>query len=762
MSYELVICEKPAAAKKIAESLADKKPTRNTYTKKVPYYELTHNGKNIIVACAVGHLYGLTEKEKKGWVYPVYDIEWKPLSETQKSAKFSKQYLNAIKKLAKDADEFTVASDYDVEGEVIGLNIIRYACKKKDANRMKFSTLTKEDLVEAYENKSPSLDWGQAHAGETRHMLDWYYGINTSRALTSAIKTTGMFKLMSTGRVQGPALKLITDKEKERRKFVPKPFWQIQLIGESESQIDEGKSGSSPKKEIDSWHEEGKFWDQKPAKEIYKKISKEKIATIDSVKKKQFKQSPPFPFDLTSLQTEAYRALHIPPKQTLSIAQELYTAGYISYPRTSSQKLPAKIGYKKILNKLASRFPETKIILNKKQLKPNEGKKSDPAHPAIYPTGIIPKKLDKDENNVYELIARRFLATFGDHAVRETMNIKIDCREEIFIAKGTTTLEPGWHKLYGRFTPSKEEELPKVEKGQTIDIKKVELHAKETQPPKRYTEASIIKELEKRNLGTKATRASIIDTLFQRDYTEGKKIKATELGVRTSDTLEKYNPDIVDEALTKEFEEDMEKIREGNEKEETVLEKAKKVLNKICANFKKHEKEIGKELAQAQKETREELSTLGPCLVCNKGNLQIKRGKYGFFAACSRYPDCEATFSFPSNALVKPAKKICETCGFPKILVIKKKKRPQEVCLNPKCPAKLEGYTKKQLKRLEDIESGKLKPVCPKCKKGHLKVRKSVYGSFIACDQYPRCRYVEPLEGEPKKEESKKEKSKRS
>jgi len=162
--------------------------------------------------------------------------------------------------------------------------------------------------------------------------------------------------------------------------------------------------------------------------------------------------------------------------------------------------------------------------------------------------------------------------------------------------------------------------------------------------------------------------------------------------------------------------------------------------------FKKQEKDIGKELGKAQRETRDEQTTLGECLVCKKGLLQIRRGRFGMFVACNKYPDCKTTFSLPSNALVKPAKKICETCKHPMILAIKKGKKPQEVCLNPKCPAKLEGYTKDQLKRLENIDSGKAVETCPKCKKGNLKVRKSVYGSFIACDQYPHCRYVEKLE----------------
>jgi len=718
--YELIITEKPAASKKIAQALADKTP-KEVYMKQVPYYKLTHKGKQIIVACAVGHLYGLAEKDKK-WTYPAFDIEWKPIHETQKTAKFSKKYLDAIKKLAKEAKEFTVATDYDIEGETIGLNIIRYICKQKDAARMKFSTLTKPDLIEAYENKSPHLDWGQANAGETRHVLDWFYGINTSRALTTAIKTAGFFKIMSTGRVQGPALKLIVDKEKEIKAFKPEPYWQIELIGEAD------------KKTIDAWHVEDKFWVKQKAEKTYKKIKSEKKATITSVEKKQFNQAPPNPFDLTALQIEAYRTLRISPKITLSIAQDLYTSGYISYPRTSSQKLPAKIGYKKIITAL-SKNPnyqnETKILLAKPQLKPNEGKKTDPAHPAIYPTGIHPKELNKEQANIYDLIVRRFLATFGDPALRQTMNIKIDCKEEPFIAKGTTTIEPGWHLLYGRFVMLKEEELPPVKESQIIDVKKIILHSKQTQPPKRYTEASIIKELEKKMLGTKSTRAQIIDTLYQRNYVSGKKIQATGLGIATIETLEKHNPDIIDEALTRHFEIEMEEIRQQRKKEQDVIDEAKQVLTKITDKFKKQEKAIGQELVKAQKETHKEMRTLGKCPTCGKGDLVIKRGKFGQFAACSKYPECKTTFSLPSGVLIKPTKNLCKECNHPMLQIIRKGKRPQEVCINPECP-------------LKKVAEQKIEKKCPKCGKP-LVVKSSVYGKFLACSGYPECKYTEKI-----------------
>ncbi|MBW3022222.1 DNA topoisomerase I [Candidatus Woesearchaeota archaeon] len=731
MAYELIITEKPAAANKVASALADGKPIKKN-EKGVPYYEITHGKKDIVVACAVGHLYGLTQKADKKKQIPIFEVEWKPVSETSKTAKFSKKYLDVIKKLCKGASEITVATDYDIEGEVIGLNIVRFACKKKDAKRMKFSTLTKSDLIKAYDAAAKHLDWGQANAGETRHKLDWFYGINTSRALMRAIKKAGMFKLMSTGRVQGPALKFIVEREKEIAKFKPVPYWQLELQGK----VDKNK--------IIAWHEKDKFWKKEEAQDALKK-TKGNDGVVDKVERSRLNQMPPHPFDLTSLQVESHKCLNISPKETLAIAQELYTSGYISYPRTSSQQLPPGIGFKKILQSLAKQSNykvECDSLLKKQNLNPNNGKKTDPAHPAIYPTGIPPKKIKPRDAKVYDLIVRRFLATFGEHAVRETMKAFIDVNKEVFIAKGTRTVEKGWHVYYGKYTMLKEEELPNVSKGQTVHVDKIIMHDKETQPPKRFTESSIIKELERRNLGTKATRAAIIDTLFNRGYVEGKPIKATELGIKTSDTLSKYSPTIVDEELTRSFEEEMDKIRDGKSKVDSVIQRAESAVKKIVEEFKEHETKIGKNLMDAQIETRDEMSMVGKCPVCSQGELHIRTGKFGRFIACNRYPDCKTTFGLPKGGLIKGADKVCEHCGFPLILVIKRGKRPQEVCFNQDCPSKkLDHEAKKEVKQ---IESGKLEKKCPKCG-ADMVVRSSIYGKFLGCSKYPKCRHTEKL-----------------
>ncbi len=741
--YELIITEKPASANKIAEALADGKPIKENY-QGVPHYKLTHGKKDIVVACAVGHLYGLAEKEKKGWRFPVFDIEWKPLSETVKGSAFTKKYLNAIKKLVKGANEFTIATDYDVEGEVIGLNIIRHLCRQKDANRMKFSTLTKPDLVEAYKNKSRHIDWGQAESGEARHFLDWYNGINYSRALTDSIKSTGAFKIMSTGRVQGPALKIIVDREREIKAFKPVPFWLVQLAGEHNGQA------------LAAWHKEDKFWEKAKADKVIENTKGQQEAKVGKVEKKQFNQMPPFPFDLTTLQVEAYRCFNISPKETLEIAQELYTSGLISYPRTSSQQLPASIGYKRVINDLSKQKQYSdlaKKLSQKPGLAPNNGKKTDPAHPAIFPTGIAPEGINEKEGKIYDLVVKRFLATFAEHAVRQTMIVELDCNSEIFVAKGTTTIEKGWHSFYAPYVRLEELELPNARENDRIKVNKIEMLSKETQAPNRYTPASIIKELEKRGLGTKATRSEIVDTLFQRGYVQGKSIEATGLGISTIETLEKYSPKIIDEELTRHFEIEMEKIREGNQKKEIILEDAKNAISKIIVDFKKHQKEIGKELSKANRQTQDEMSFLGNCPSCKEGNLMIRRGKFGSFCACNRYPDCKTIFSLPKNALIKPAKKNCETCNFPKVLAIKKARQPMEFCLNPKCPTKLvQGEAGERAKA---IAKGEVKRKCPKCSEGDIVLRSSIYGKFYGCNRYPKCRHTEPLTNNHKPDDTK-------
>ena len=456
---------------KIASSLGRSK---KLLLQKVPYYEVDRNGEKIIVACAVGHLFTLKQNSGSSGQIPVFDISWVPNYMARKND-FTKRYYDTLSKLSKQAGSITVATDYDIEGEVIGFNVIRFICGQNDANRMKFSTLTEKELNKSYEEKSKSINWGQAIAGETRHYLDWLYGINLSRALMNSIKSTGKFRIMSVGRVQGPALKMIVEKEKKIQEFKPEKYWQafIKVKNSHEIELKHNKD-ISKKTEL-------KKFDNLKDKEI----------ELKTEKKEQIIPPNP-PFNLTSLQTESYSLYGITPSRTLQIAQSLYLSGLISYPRTSSQKLPDSINYRDILKKLSNKYNAKELITRNK---PFEGKANDPAHPSIYPTGDFQGSISDEEKKVYELIVKRFLALFCDNAIVDNKKIEGEINNLKFSTRGSAIRKKAWMEIYP--VKLKEKEIPDM--NGTFKIVNVRTEEKETQPPKRYSPASIISELEKRN-----------------------------------------------------------------------------------------------------------------------------------------------------------------------------------------------------------------------------------------------------------------------
>lgn len=679
---QLIISEKPAAAAKIASALGSPKIKK---IGKVSYFEITNGKEKIIVAPAVGHLFTLAEKEKSK-NYPVFDIGWRPNFEVDKDAAFSKKYYTVLQKLAKVADEFIIACDYDIEGEVIGYNIVRFLCNQKDAKRMKFSTLTADELRQAYKNRSSTIDHGQAEAGLTRHYLDWYWGINLSKALMSAFYlTVHRFQPLSIGRIQGPALEILNEREQEIAKFNPKDFWQISILLDLYG------------KKFEAFHKTDKFWKEAEAKKIFTKI-KDKKASIAGIKKHERHYHPPTPFNLTSLQTEAWRCFKIPPKQTLQIAQVLYTSAYISYPRTSSQIIPSQINTNKILKDLAKQ-PNYKVALNLLNRKPTKGKKKDPAHPPIIPTGEIPKKITSRDQKIYDLIVKRFLAIFGDPAVHETTHIDFEIKKEPFVLTGTRTVKPGWQALYHPYSEREEVELPAVKKGESFG-QKSKKNKKQTEPPRRYSQASLIKLLEKENLGTKATRAQIIDTLYHRDYVQDASIHVTTLGQEIISIFKKYAPEILSKKMTREFEDEMEKIRKKKLSREKTLEKAKKVITNITKKFDQHKDKIGKEISKAFYETYRQQTALETCPKCGKGTIRIihskRTGKR--FLACDAYPKCRNTWPLPQHGLLKITKTKCKECNTPKINVFSKGRRPWSFCPNMQCPGRAK-YAKEHPKK---------------------------------------------------------------
>ncbi|MBT4375890.1 DNA topoisomerase I [archaeon] len=679
--FELIITEKPQAALKIASALGES--TKRELVKGVPYYEVDRDGKKLIVACAVGHLFTLKQNVPGSGV-PIFDVSWVP-NYLARKGDFTKKYYDTLLRLAKNAGSVTVATDYDIEGEVIGTNVVRLICNQKDAQRMKFSTLTQKELDTAYENKQSHINWGQAIAGESRHYLDWFYGINLSRALMNAVKSTGRFKIMSIGRVQGPSLKLIVDREREIQKFEPVPFWQVFITVEK------------PKVEL------------KYTKDIFEKG---KLSRFDGLvgkkvmaetKKSEQIVPPNPPFNLTTLQTEAYKLYGITPTNSLRAAQSLYLAGLISYPRTSSQKLPDAIDYKSILDILKKRYKVTKLI---KKSKPLEGAKTDPAHPSIYPTGNN-QILSGYEEKVYDLIVKRFLALFCEDAIIDKKRVSVKVDDLTFSTNGSQIRKKAWMEFYP--VKTKEVDLKDVE-GE-VEIMNKQIEEKETQPPKRYSPASILSELEKRNLGTKATRAAILETLYDRGYIKDTSVKATPLGMSLIETLEKYSPIIIDEALTREIQDKMDDIVEKKvtsseslmNKEEEILNKAKESIVSIAKGFEEKEKLIGEELMGAQDKQREierEENTLNDCPKCGKGKLRItyspKTKRH--FIGCSAYPECKNTYSLPPNGVIKQAGKNCEKCSFPLMMSLRKGKKPWMFCFNYECETnkeRVEAYKQK-------------------------------------------------------------------
>lgn len=698
MAYTLVIAEKPSAAKRIASALAEGK-VKTQEKNGVKYFEIKRGGKNMVVAPAVGHLFVLAEKNKGKWTYPVFNTKWKPVFEVNKKNYWSKKYYLTLKSLAKNADSYISATDYDIEGAVIAYNILKFLCGKEDAKRMRFSTLTKSDLVNAYEKASKHLDFGYIEAGLTRHQLDWFFGVNISRALTLALKAGGGFKVLSTGRVQGPTLKILDDRQEKIKKFKPKPYWEIKLNALISGQ------------KITFGHTKGKFWKKPEAEKVVSKCKGQK-ALVKSVSRRDKKQRPPFPFDLTTMQREAYKNFGYSPKQTLDIAQSLYEKALISYPRTSSQKLSPKIGYKAILNKLSKQNSYRKLsqkILSKPVLKPNNGHKKDPAHPAIFPSGQKPKKLNRYQKKIYDLIVKRFLAVFADPAKRQVMKITLDVRGETFRATGTRTIEPGWIEFYSPYAKFKEQTLPSVKKGEEAQVKKLKMLDKETQPPKRYTQASVLKEMEKLGIGTKATRALILQTLYNRSYIREKSIEVTTLGEAVIKMLKEHSPEIVSVNLTRKLEKDMELIKDGKEKRSEVVERTRETLEKILSDFKKNENEIGKVLLKAVRKEMKEESTVGKC-TCG-GDLVIRMSrKKKRFIGCTNYPKCTETYSLPQRGRLTVTRKKCPKCGLYIISVKRRGKRPWKLCVRCgfvnkiKKKSKSKKKTKKKSKKEEKTD----------------------------------------------------------
>lgn len=695
--YTLIITEKPDAAQRIARALDAKEKPQRVEEHGVPYF-IAERGKKLIVAPAVGHLYTVMQADKGLRDYPVFNFKWVPRYVAERRAKYNRNWIDTISRLAEDASEFIDACDYDIEGSLIGYSILRYACAGKEnvAKRMKYSTLTKTELEQAYEKPLAHLDFALIEAGLARHEVDWLYGVNLSRALTLAAKRwSGRYTMLSTGRVQGPTLRFLVAKEREVGCYVPTPYWRIhakvKVKGES----------------LEAVHEKNAI-ERKAEADAILQACKRKTGVTEQVNLKKKKIVPPIPFDLGALQVEAYRLFGYAPRRTSDIAQKLYLDALISYPRTSSQKLPPSIGYRQILNGLRGEPAYVKLVsdlLAMKVLKPNEGKKEDSAHPAIYPTGNRPAKaLDSSERRTWDLVVRRFMAVFGEPAIMQSMNVSINLNGHRFFLHGSHILFEGWMRFYESYVSSGEVALPSIKEGERVEVVEVACEDKFTMPPCRYNPSSLLRKMETEGVGTKATRADIIETLYRRRYVAEERIAVTDLGFDVTAVLHEYCPDVVSVKLTRDLEEKMKRIQSGEEKRENVLSDTIARLKPLLEELKEKEETIGKALSEAVRKAKIQERIIDDCPICKTGKLMVlysrKTGKR--FIGCTNYfkNQCKTALPLPQHGMVKPTGRLCKTCSWPIIMVKFKEQRPWQLCINPLCPKKEE---KRRLDKMQGM-----------------------------------------------------------
>jgi len=674
----LILCEKPDAAARVARALDEDGDPRRSDAQGVPIYESRNKHESIFVCSALGHLYAVDSKTGIGRrFYPVWDLDWKPKHLIDKKSARLARWIHVISVLASKADRYINSCDFDVEGSLIGYTILRYACHGADmkAQRMKFSTMTEKELKSAYKTLAPQLDLPLVEAGRTRHELDWIYGINLSRLLTeSAVKQNRGYTTLSTGRVQGPTLKFVVDREEEIRCFTPIPFWTIEATVTKDDQtypLEYAKEKMSTLAE---------------AQQIVKDC-KGALLEVESVESRNIQQIPPYPFDLSSLQSEAYRHFGFTPSRTLALAERLYLEALISYPRTSSQKLPPDIGYSEILRGISNiaqyRSLASRLAVQA-SLRPTQGPKEDPAHPAVYPTGESWKRtLTRPEAKLLDLITRRFMAAFAETSLRETSRITLKRDSHRFFLRGSRILREGWIEFYKPYTSDGSQTLPDLKAGDKLPLTKIKAAERFTEPPPRYNPSSLLRKMEDESIGTKATRAEIIEILYRRGYVKNIRIEATPLALKIIGILNKYCPQIIDPAFTAKLETSMDHIQSLHTTRSLVLAETLDYLRPIMLNLIAREDEIGSQLAEIVTSQRIAALTFDfPCPRCGS-RLKIIRSRTSGkrFIGCAGYEKgCRFTLPLPQFGTLSITPTYCKLCGFQLVQTRTRGRRPLTSC----------------------------------------------------------------------------------
>ncbi|MGL2719753.1 type I DNA topoisomerase [Helicobacter pylori] len=632
-----------------------------------------------------------------------------------------KELVKQIIELSKKASITYIATDEDREGEAIGYHV---ACliggKLESYPRIVFHEITQNAILNAL--KTPrQIDMSKVNAQQARRFLDRIVGFKLSSLISSKIT-----KGLSAGRVQSAALKLVIDREREIKAFKPLTYFTLDAYFEPhlEAQLISYKGNKLKAQEL---------IDEKKAKEIKNELEKESY-TISSIVKKSKKSPTPPPFMTSTLQQSASSLLGFSPTKTMSIAQKLYEGvatpqgvmGVITYMRTDSLNI-AKEALEEARAKILKDYGKD-YLPPKAKVYSSKNKNAQEAHEAIRPTSIILEPnalkdyLKPEELKLYTLIYKRFLASQMQDALFESQSVVVACEKGEFKASGRKLLFDGYYKILGN--DDKDKLLPNLKENDPIKLEKLESNAHVTEPPARYSEASLIKVLESLGIGRPSTYAPTISLLQNRDYikVEKKQISALESAFKVIEILEKHFEEIVDSKFSASLEEELDNIAQNKADYQQVLKDFYyPFMDKI---------EAGKKNIISQKVHEK---TGQSCPKCG-GELVKKNSRYGEFIACNNYPKCKY-IKQTETANNEATQELCEKCGGE--MVQKFSRNGAFLACNNYPECKNTKSLKNTPNAKETIEGVK----CPECG-GDIALKRSKKGSFYGCNNYPKCNFL--------------------
>jgi DNA topoisomerase-1 len=717
----LVISEKNIAARRIAEILAVGKPkTDKVYS--TPVYTFRREGEDWVSIGLKGHIMKVD--------FPEEFSKWRAAELTQLvqapilKVPAEKGIIQSLRNLAGKTDEVVIATDFDREGELIGSDargIVLSVNKQLPIKRARFSAITKGEIERAFGELGVVSD-DLAQAGEARQDIDLVWGAVLTRYLTiasNAASKRAWGSILSAGRVQTPTLKLIVDREKEREAFVPETYWTVKAT------FAKGAEGFS------AGHATERFKAEADARAVMDAVAGATTGTVAEVTRAKRTVAPPAPFNTTSLMAAA-SAEGMSPAQVMRVAESLYMEGLTSYPRVDNTVYPPSLEIGSILKTLTgvAAYRETaSALLKKPKLTPTRGAKEATDHPPIHPTGAAdPERLKPEEWKLYNLIARRFMATLSDAAIVESTKVRVDVAGEPFIARGDVIVVPGFRAIYP-YGLKKEEHLPALAEREPVAFNGANMEEKQTQPPARYSQGRLIQEMEKLGLGTKATRHTVLQNLMDRKYVTGDPMEPTCQGRSVIEALELYAGRITTPDMTRELEAEMQQIAEAHARREDVVGHSRNLLGEVMAVLQPRMLEVGELLKGAADED----AKLGKCPKSGH-DLMIKYSPKtkSHFVGCSGYPDCDVTFPLP-KARYESVADVCPMCGTPQVKIMQFKQRPRVLCLDPACPTRVEP----------EVAVGK----CPTGDGGDLTVRRSpnTLKRYVRCTNYENCGTSYPL-----------------